>query len=257
MWTWGSSTRSEPYHGQVPKLQAIQTTDFQYLGSELATFAKALRWKAYLRSQMSSFIRGRVAEIGAGLGSMTSILSVCDFDFWLAVEPDARLAGQISRAPKTSVFVGTLANLPAGELFDSILYIDVIEHIEDDAAELSLAANHLAPGGHLIILVPAHNFLYTPFDRAIGHYRRYNKRTLRTVAPQGFNLVHCRYLDSVGMLASLGNKLLLRQASPSEAQILLWDSVMVPVSRFLDPLLGYRLGKSLLGVWRNRSSEVR
>jgi len=60
-----------------------------------------------------------------------------------------------------------------------------------------------------------------------------------------------RYLDSAGLLASLGNRLLLRQAMPSAAQLRIWDSCLVPVSRGLDRLLGYRLGKSILGVWQH------
>ena len=61
------------------------------------------------------------------------------------------------------------------------------------------------------------------------------------------------YLDSVGMLASGANRLLLSQAMPTERQILTWDRLMIPVSRVLDPLLGYTVGKSILGVWKRES----
>jgi hypothetical protein len=59
-----------------------------------------------------------------------------------------------------------------------------------------------------------------------------------------------RYLDAVGMLASTANRLLLKQSTPSPAQIALWDRALVTASRVVDPLLGYTLGKSVLGVWR-------
>ena len=66
-----------------------------------------------------------------------------------------------------------------------MLYIDVLEHIEHDLDELARAASHLAPGGHLVVLAPAHQALFSDFDRAIGHYRRYNRAGLQKLAPAG------------------------------------------------------------------------
>ena len=108
----------------------------------------------------------------------------------------------------------------------------------------------MKPGGHLVILSPAHPFLFTPFDQAIGHYRRYTKKTLREAIPAGLEPVRLVYLDAVGLFASLGNRLVLKSAMPSPGQIALWDRVMVPMSRVVDPVLGHAFGKSVLGVWR-------
>jgi hypothetical protein len=135
-------------------------------------------------------------------------------------------------------------------MFDAILYIDVIEHIDDDSGQLELAATRLNQDGHLIVLSPAHQWLFSPFDEAIGHYRRYSRNTLRAVGPADCQLVFLRYLDSVGLLASLANRLFLRASRPTTRQIAFWDRFMVPVSRVVDPCLAYRLGKSVLGVWR-------
>ncbi len=225
-------------------------SEFRYVGSELAAFAKARNWKTRLRDQIAPFLGGRVAEVGAGIGSMTGIFAGCPCDSWLALEPDGVLATQIPRSDRTRVFVGTLAELPPGQTFDTIMYIDVLEHIEDDAAELAIAASHLAPKGHLVVLVPGHNFLFTPFDEAIGHFRRYNKTMLRSAAPASLKLKRMRYLDSVGFFASLANKLFLHQSSPAESQILFWDRVMVPISNFTDSILGFQFGKSVLGIWQ-------
>jgi hypothetical protein len=139
--------------------------------------------------------------------------------------------------------------------FDTLLYMDVIEHIEDDRGELSRAAEWLRPGGHLIILVPAHQWLYTPFDRAIGHFRRYTRTTLRRAGPAGLDLVRLIYLDSIGLLASLGNRMILNRSLPNPNQIALWDKVMVPLSKIVDPLIAYSFGKSVLGVWRKPFAE--
>jgi SAM-dependent methyltransferase len=146
----------------------------------------------------------------------------------------------------------TVAELPADENFDSIVYIDVLEHIEDDAGEIASAARNLKPGGHLIVLSPAHQFLFTPFDKAIGHYRRYNRKMLSALIPASLETVRLNYLDSFGAFASVGNRLLLRQSMPTLDQILLWDRRLVPISTIFDPILGYRAGKSILGIWKKK-----
>ncbi|MFP5238684.1 MAG: methyltransferase type 12, partial [Acidobacteriota bacterium] len=93
-------------------------------------------------------------------------------------------------------------------------------------------------------------FLYTNFDAVIGHHRRYTASTLGRVLPPGLETVKLHYLDSMGFFASLGNRLLLRQAMPDLKQILLWDGLLVRLSRYIDPLLGYRAGKTVLYVGR-------
>ena len=75
---------------------------------------------------------------------------------------------------------------------------------------------------------------------------------LQEVLPDDLKIINIAYLDCVGLLASLGNKLLLKQSKPKLKQIQIWDKFMVPISRRLDPALGYRLGKSIILVGRKR-----
>jgi SAM-dependent methyltransferase len=226
-------------------------TPYHYAGSELEVFEKAHHWKDYLRQSIARYVRGSVLEVGAGLGANARQFAALQFDRWTCLEPDERLLEQIQAGPRYELILGDLSTLGRSRRFDAILYIDVLEHIEDDAAELSRAASHLNPDGALIVLSPAHPWLYTPFDRAIGHYRRYTKASLKAVAPQHLNCMKLVYLDSVGMLASAANRLFLDQAMPTASQIRTWDSILVPCSRLLDPLLFGAAGKSVLGIWRN------
>jgi 2-polyprenyl-3-methyl-5-hydroxy-6-metoxy-1,4-benzoquinol methylase len=131
-----------------------------------------------------------------------------------------------------------------------VIYIDVLEHIEHDRDELRAAARRLKPGGTIVVMSPAHQSLFTPFDAAIGHFRRYNRRQLEALTPPNTRLVRMRYLDSVGLTLTLGNRLLLHSSSPSARQVLFWDRCCIPIARRLDPLLGGRLGKSIFAVWR-------
>lgn len=232
-------------------------SDYNYVGDELDLFANATRWKSYLRGQIRPYLGRGVLEVGAGFGGTTSFLCKGERDRWVCLEPDRRLAtrleesvaqGQLPACCET--VVGAIDDLPAGDLFDSILYIDVLEHIEDDQGEVVKAAARLKPGGHLIVLSPAHPFLFSEFDKAIGHFRRYTKAMIRNLKIEGVELARLRYLDSVGMMASVGNRLLLRQSMPTPAQIAVWDKVMVPASRLVDPVVAHLVGKSVLAIWK-------
>lgn len=235
-------------------------TRYDYVGDELDLFADAKNWKRYLRSQLRGYLVGDVLEVGAGLGGTTRVLFPGDSTSWTCLEPDERLAARIRQAVEAGelgescrICVGTLADLDPGRRFDTILYVDVLEHIEHDREEVSAAAGRLRPGGALAVLSPAHDWLFTAFDESVGHFRRYDRGSLRALTPAQAGLERLRYLDSVGVAASAGNRLILRSGMPTERQIRIWDRLMVPMSRILDPLLRYRFGKSVLAVWRKRS----
>jgi SAM-dependent methyltransferase len=233
------------------------TMPYTYVGSELDLFAAATNWKSYFRSLLEPYLGDEVLEVGAGLGGTTRLLCRGRRRRWVCLEPDTGLADRLARSigdgklpAHCQVVVGTLEQAEGQPPFDTALYIDVLEHIEDDRGELARAARQLKPGGHVIVLSPAHQWLYTSFDKAIGHYRRYTKKTLTALTPEGLELDRIVYLDSVGLLASLGNRLVLNRAMPNPKQIAIWDKFMVRLSRAVDPLLAYSVGKSVLAVWR-------
>jgi SAM-dependent methyltransferase len=228
---------------------------YQYVGGELGLFAKAVNWKEYWLSRVAPWVSGSVLEVGAGIGANTGLLlKIPALEKLTSLEPDSDMAQALARAVADNswpveVRTGTLTAISLEEKFDSILYIDVLEHIEDDAGELARAGTRLKQGGRLVVLSPALPFLYSPFDREIGHFRRYTKKMLREITPTDLRLANIAYLDSVGLLASLGNRLLLHKPMPSETDIRLWDSVFVPASRLLDRLTFSQIGKSILSVW--------
>lgn len=231
-----------------------------YAGGELELFAHATNWKAYVAIRLSPYISGRVLEVGAGIGSNITRLANPNVRDWLALEPDEKLAGEISKAlnqnalPRVCrLMIGTVEAIPEPEKFDTILYIDVLEHIANDRAEVTKAASLLAEHGRLIVLAPAHQFLYSPFDKSIGHFRRYTLRSLKRISPQGTRIAAAFMLDTAGLFASLANRLILRSAMPTSSQIAAWDRAIIPVSRVLDPLTGFQFGKSAIVVWQKVS----
>jgi SAM-dependent methyltransferase len=250
-------TSAPPQAGAANAPAAAAAVPYEYVGTELDLFAQATHWKAYLRKQIVPHLAGRVLEVGAGIGGTTRVLFCDTVSQWVALEPDPRLAARYDEAARRGKLpgccksiVGTTRSLSWAMGFDSVLYVDVLEHIEDDRAELQRAASLLAAGGKLIVMAPAHNALMSEFDRAVGHYRRYSRRTLARLTPPGLSLVRLAYLDCAGLCASLANRLLLRRAIPTPKQLAFWDGVLVRASTWFDPLLGYRLGKSVLAVWR-------
>lgn len=228
----------------------------EYCGEELHLFAAVHNWKRYWSRAIREYVSGDVLEVGAGTGSNTEFLNSGSAGRWVCLEPDPRLLAQLRQRLKATArrncetICGTVRTIDSAWQFDTIIYIDVLEHIEDDRGELKLAAAHLRPGGRAIVLSPSHQWLFTPFDAAIGHLRRYNRSMLRSISPPELRVERLMYLDSVGMLASAANRLLLRQSMPTEAQLQFWDGRIIPVSRVFDVLLRHSLGKSIVGVWR-------
>lgn len=232
-------------------------SDFRYVGDELELFAQARNWKSYFGGFLGAYVSGRVLDVGAGLGATAEMLAGAGEEKWVCLEPDARLADRLRAriharelAPTCEVLHGTLEDMDEQAGFDTLLYIDVLEHIEDDSGELLRAAKVLNPGGHLVVVAPAHQALFSRFDQAIGHHRRYNRASLRAVAPANMSEERTFYLDAAGQLLSVANRVLLRQRMPTTRQISFWDRRVIPVSRLVDRLAGFNLGKTLVGVWR-------
>lgn len=225
---------------------------YSYVGSELELFIKATQWKNYWASRVRPFVHGNVLDVGAGLGATFDYLGD-SAERWTCLEPDPALCEQLSarlashpRPPR--VQCGTLDALSGDERFDSIVYIDVLEHIEQDRAELERAVTRLAPGGSLIVLSPALPFLFSPFDESVGHFRRYTASSLKAVAPAGVSLEDWFYLDGLGVLASLFARV-AKKSAPTQAQIATWDRLIVPVSRVTDALTSRWFGRTIIMAW--------
>lgn len=235
----------------------------KYIGSELHMFAKATNWKSYWSKSVRKHVIGQVLDVGAGIGSNLSYLATSSIDKWNFLEPDPELCAQImdnglakDNGFEFEVINGTLQDLKVTARYDTIIYIDVLEHIEDDKGELLRATKHLNVGGCTIVVAPSHQFLFSDFDTSVGHFRRYNKSQLRKLLPDNVEIVQLRYLDSVGTLLSIANKLFLKSKSPTQNQIAFWDKVVVPISMFIDRILGFNLGKTVVMVFRKLNNEI-
>lgn len=227
----------------------------QYIGQELDLFKDAINWKKYFTNSFKKYIQGDVLEVGAGSGVNTKylVLDNNSINSITCLEPDPELFSKIKDQHQLDGFIadrivnGTLFDIDS--MFDSIIYIDVLEHIEDSIREVIEIKKRLKPNGVLIILVPAYQFLYSKFDKNVGHYRRYNKRLLRKDINNELLEKDLFYLDSLGFLASFVNKIALNKGMPSKKNIMFWDKILVPISNYFDKVLLKKIGKSLVGIY--------
>jgi SAM-dependent methyltransferase len=188
----------------------------------------------------------RVLDIGSGAGLFAKRMQKVGATVE-CVEQDRRLrvalteAGFICHASLETV-VGT---------FDSLVMINVLEHIEDDTEFLTSLRPLLGDHGTLFVFVPALQVLYSRFDRKIGHFRRYSEASLRrAVERSGYSIVAARGFDVLGILPALAFRL-LRQETPRPWSIKAFDRWLFPVSTRLDRLTGERVGKNLWMTARN------
>jgi SAM-dependent methyltransferase len=203
------------------------------------------------------YLRGRVLEVGAGLGTITRLLVDRYPDLSIvALEPAANVFADLESyaalTPRVAACRQTLAEYEPdpGNGFDAVVYLNVLEHIADDAQELRLAAEALRPGGALLVFGPALEWLYSELDYRAGHYRRYGLRGLRALATEaGFEVVSARYFDVLGVVPYLVVYRLLRHDDISGSTLWGYDRVVVPLSRLIQRVLrNPPLGKNVIVI---------
>ena len=239
----------------------VPSRDHAYVGGELDLFFLAVNWKRYVKAAIERYLVGDILEVGAGIGGTTAAMYDGTAHLWVCLEPDFRNAKRLMKMVRDRwkhkqpyVIAGSLHALAEYPSFDCVLYMDVLEHIHDDRDQIQAAARLVRKNGYIVILSPAHQWLFSSFDEKIGHLRRYNKAQLRSLMPPGWIQVKMVYLDSIGVLLSLGNLIGPRQAMPSSWQIAFWDRLCIPLSRMIDSVLRGSCGKSVLAIWHKPES---
>ena len=230
--------------------------DHPDISAELSIAGAAPAYHDWILESFGDALSGDVVEVGAGMGAVSErLLANPKVRSLLAVEPfpsmrEALLA-RLAAHPRARIFQGVLADLAqVGEGFDALVYVNVMEHIDDDVAELGLIHQHLKPGGAVLIFVPALPALMSAFDLALGHRRRYRRAELQAkVSAAGLKVEKLIWFDVLGMpLWWLLMRVLGRTPSPAAAGS--YDRLVVPIMRRLEALIPPPIGKNLLLVAR-------
>lgn len=219
----------------------------EYSGRDnLDVMAEAHHYNRYLTNLIVyGFDRGQgpLVDFGAGGGTFAVQVAQAGFDV-SCVETDPVLSDMLRR--KGLRVDSALDAVPDASLA-GIYSLNVLEHIEDDDAILSLWHRKLAPGGRLLVYVPAFAILFSSMDRKVGHHRRYRKPGLAgQIERAGFELDTVRYADSLGFFAALLYRLTDGGKGDVNPRMLrIYDRWVFPVSRLLDLVFGHSFGKNV------------
>jgi SAM-dependent methyltransferase len=227
---------------------------------DLEQLGTADRFFGWTLEEFEGHLDGTVLEVGAGNGTITrKLVEARPSLSVVALEPAGNvyrdLASYAAVSKRVTAHQKTteeyLSDDEAGG-FDAVLYLNVLEHIEDEDHELRLAYQALRPGGALLVFGPALERLYSELDFNAGHYRRYSVDGLRkAVEGAGFQIVSARYFDVLGVLPYFLVYRVLRRPAISGSTMWGYDRVLVPVSRFLQNVLRKPpLGKNVILVAR-------
>jgi SAM-dependent methyltransferase len=222
---------------------------------EFDVLGEAKNYRAALLSEFSSFVKGRVLEVGSGIGQITELLlGLPAVEFLQAVEPVGAFCEQFRlRLPEQSLIEGTVKDVPIDTEWDAILSVNVLEHIQADDAELKRYHHFLKKRkGALNLFVPARPEIFAPLDHDFGHHRRYTKAGLKRKLEQaGFEIVRLRYFNFAGYFAWWTMFCLLRKRRFSLRSVRFFDRVIFPVFNGIETkVISPPCGQSLLAVAR-------
>jgi SAM-dependent methyltransferase len=235
-------------------------TDNSHEGyNTLIRMEAAGRYNGWVGRKFRPHLGPRVLEVGAGIGTMTSEIET-GRELLVALEVDSfylqRLRNRFRNKPHIVPYLSddSLTNLEARwpEGFDSVVLSNVLEHIEDDVEAVKKFYRVLAPGGALLILVPALNWLYGAMDEAVGHHRRYSKPMLRKVLEDGgFEVERLEWMNALGIPGWLLNGRILRRRTVPPLQLQIYD-VLSPLWAEAESRLPLPIGMSLFAVARKK-----
>lgn len=220
----------------------------------------APNYNTWLGQRFNAHAGQRVLEVGAGIGTITALLAE-GREKVVALEVDPfyvrRLKNRFRGTPQVEPYLSDVAladfETLAKQRFDAIVLSNVMEHIPDDAGAVRRFGQILAPGGKVLILVPALPFIYGALDEAVGHHRRYTPATLRAVLEEnGFHVELLEWMNLVGIPGWFVNGKLLKRRAMPPLQLRIYDQLAPWIAR-AESKVKLPVGMSLFCVARRRA----
>lgn len=216
----------------------------------------AKNYHDWIYSSVKPFCGRRILEIGGGTGSiMERFIFDSDIDLYVTTEIDYSLFKYLTQMYKfehVKVIYGNILDdgfkYPEDLRPDTVLMINVLEHIEDDLHALKRIKNILLPDGRLVLYVPWGQWLYSKYDRDLGHYRRYTRKSLRSLLESaGYNILTLKHIHISGIPVWLLKKV-FSNSTHSSMSVMFYDRVILPLSRFIESRINVPFGLSMLCV---------
>ena len=231
-------------------------TGFVYSSSELAAVAGARNYYRWITKRFEPYLGETVVEVGAGIGTYSEfLLGAPRTRQLIAVEPAANtfpiLKAKLAAFPQALALEGYLGDHAAELSADSVVAVNVLEHVEHDEEFLRLAWDVVVPGGTLLLFVPAVPSIFGTLDTAFEHHRRYTRALLRQkLESTGWSIESIRYMNLPGILPWFVVGRILRWSSISSRSARFYDRVVIPITAAIEETLPVPIGQSLLAVAR-------
>ena len=227
----------------------------KYLNEVLEFFDISDNYRSYQIELFGSYVGKEILEVGAGRGKIIEILAQNSEKQFTLLELDKNFFDILNNkfnSKNIKVLEERTQNIKEKK-FDTIFYLDVIEHIEDDRFELDTAYNLLKKNGHLIIIVPAFQILFSKFDQRVGHFRRYRKEFFKRYSEEkNLKIKKLVYFDFLGFFIILFSKLLnLTNSKKTTLGIKIWN-FLIPLSRLIDKITFHSIGKSIVCIYEKK-----
>jgi SAM-dependent methyltransferase len=224
---------------------------------DLALLEKAVNYRAWLYSLVQPFVGKRILEVGSGIGNYTDKLLSADYILATDYEEQytTHLNSRFKVAKNVEVMPLDITKLDAETIsmiqkkkIDTVIALNVMEHIADISQCFRHFSAILQPGGVIVVIGPAFQFLFNELDRAYGHYQRHVRSDFKTFAKESsMELIHFRYFNALGAMGWWVNGKLRRKGNLPVRQTQFFDKI-VPFLRFTENMIPTPVGLSLLAV---------
>ena len=224
----------------------------QYPEIALERFDKANLWIKYVIFKIRRFLKDGVLEVGAGCGSFTQGY-MKNFNSITLTDMDDNSFNLLKKnfINEKNVNVIKSQTKHIDKKFNTVLYFNILEHVKEDKLEIKTALEKLNNGGYLIILVPAHQKIYSKLDKAVGHYKRYDIDFFKENKFENSKIIKLHFLDFFGYVLYYLNKIFFKEETyPSNLKIFIWDKIFTPLTIVFDYLTGYKFGKNILCIYQ-------
>lgn len=254
---WGA-IRYSGFGRRITKWRAMQPNPVDNPDGALTNVLEDIAgMKAYPRWIVKLLTKGlgsTILEVGAGHGSITSVLAECGKVVAFDTSPVA--TDVLHRKFSSDNRVNVVDSLTAAQNiapYESIILVNVLEHVDNEEALLATLRDMLTDNGAILIFAPAHPELYGQFDGLVGHYRRYRLGELAiTMRNTELEIEELRYVNGVGAFAWLLNSRLMRSTEPSPLVAKIYDRTVTTLARFMDAFTGPPFGQSVVCIARKK-----
>ncbi len=238
-----------------------KSDNFDYEGADLEAMIGADNYYSWILNSIRPYLGNNIVEIGAGVGSFSKLLLKAKPKKLTLIEPSKMFQGlkdNVHSTDSTRItflngYLQTEKNKLKKDRPDTIVYINVMEHIKNDKLEIKQAAELLKKGGHLIIFVPALQSLYSNFDKSIDHYRRYTKADLYELLTEaGLEVEKSQYMDMVGVIPWWTSFVIMKRTTLVPFLVKTYDRFFIPIIRRVESIIHAPVGKNVLVVGRKK-----